>query len=214
MRQPPRADATTVRCKTVQRKTKEQQSNFWLSVFAGLPNCNCCHCLEREKMPSKCETCSVPCFLFLLLTLFVNTMCAPSIVLHSACMSIACITHTHTRMYIIHCITHPVYTLWRHYRDCVQVTSRTGSPWETLPPNRQNFTELWNSSFYSKLSQIVKPVYLSKESSLLQIHNHFPNLWHNACFIKGAWYADTLFKRGAWSMLCCFKKEAWTMLHC
>ena len=100
-----------MRCKTVQRKTKEQQSNFWLSVFAGLPICNCCHCLEREKMPSKCETCSVPCFLFLLLTLFVNTMCAPSIVLHY-CMSIVYC------MYIIHCITHGLYAVETLQRLC------------------------------------------------------------------------------------------------
>ena len=127
MRQPPRADATTVRCKTVQRKTKEQQSNFWLSVFAGLPNCNCCHCLEREKMPSKCETCSVPCFLFLLLTLFVNTMCAPSIVLHSACMSIACITHTHTHVYYTLYNTPSLYTVETLQRLCAGYLSNRQS---------------------------------------------------------------------------------------
>ena len=121
MRQPPRADATTVRCKTVQRKTKEQQSNFWLSVFAAIAiviAVAIAAIVLRKKIPSKCEACSVPCFLFLLLTLFVNTMCAPSIVLHSACMSIACITHTHTHVYYTLYNTPSLYTVETLQRLC------------------------------------------------------------------------------------------------
>ena len=42
----------------------------------------------------------------------------------------------------------------KHNTDCVQAA------WESLPPNQQNFTELQNSRFYSRLSQIAKNCYL------------------------------------------------------
>ena len=148
MRQPPRADATTVRCKTVQRKTKEQQSNFWLSVFAAIAiviAVAIAAIVLRKKIPSKCEACSVPCFLFLLLTLFVNTMCAPSIVLHY-CMSIVYVYYTlyNTRFICCGDITEIVCRLLLKQavpgKHCLQ-TDKISQSFE-IPVFIQNFLKL------------------------------------------------------------------------
>ena len=108
----------------------------------------------------------------------------------------------------------------KHNTDCVQAA------WESLPPHWQNFTELWNSRFYSRLSQIAKICYLAGvprkffvadsklfPTSLTQFVSRLLTSFF-ACVIWFAKYCSIIiwWKRSLQRMmLCCLKKGAWIM---